>query len=46
MENLSLASCQIIPQQIAVSVAGDVHVDGLLLAVVLALLLVVIRKKL
>ena len=46
MEAQTLASCQIIPQQVAVSVAGDVHFDGLMLAVVLALFLVLIRKKL
>lgn len=46
MNSPSLASCQIVPQQIAVSIAGDVHVDGLMLTIVLALFLWLVRKKL
>jgi hypothetical protein len=45
MASTDLASCQMIPQDIVVSIAGDVHFDGLILAVVLVLL-AVIRKKL
>lgn len=45
MTAFSLASCQIIPQQVAVSIEGGVHFDGITLALVIGLWLV-IRKKL
>lgn len=45
MTAISLASCQIIPQQVTVSIEGGVHFDGLTLALVVVLWLV-IRKKL
>lgn len=44
MESLTLAPCQIIPQQILVSIDGGVHFDGLTIVVVIVLWFL-IRKK-
>lgn len=44
MESLALAPCQIIPQQILVSIDGGVHFDGLTIVVVIVLWFL-IRKK-
>lgn len=45
MQPVTLASCQIIPQQVSIQIEGGVHLDGLSLAVIV-LLVVMIRKKL
>ncbi len=46
MQYVPLASCQIIPQQVVVVIGGDVHFDGLVLAVVVAIVLwILIRRK-
>lgn len=45
MQPVTLASCQIIPQQVSIQIEGGVHLDGLALAVIV-LLVVMIRKKL
>ena len=39
-----LASCQIIPQQVSIAIEGGVHIDGLFLAAVV-LMLVLIRMR-
>ena len=44
MQNSPLASCQIIPQQVSIAIEGGVHIDGLFLAAVV-LMLVLIRMR-
>lgn len=44
MVSLILASCQIIPQQVTVSIDGGIHFDGLSLVIVIVLWFL-IRKK-
>ena len=39
-----LASCQIIPQQVSISIDGGVHFDGLTVVLVIVLW-IMIRKK-
>ncbi len=45
MNSNPLASCQIIPQQVSVSIDGGVHFDGLTVVIVIVLWIMV-RKKL
>ena len=40
----TLASCQILPQQVSILIEGGVHVDGFAL-VAIFLIVVLIRKK-
>lgn len=44
MQSQTLASCQIIPQQVSIAIEGGVHIDGLFLAAVV-LMLVLIRMR-
>ena len=44
MTHQTLASCQIIPQQVSISIDGGVHLDGLSLVIVIVLW-IMIRKK-
>lgn len=44
MPSLTLASCQIIPQHVTVSIDGGIHFDGLSLVIVIVLWFL-IRKK-
>ena len=44
MKESLLASCQIIPQQVSIAIEGGVHIDGLFLAAVV-LMLVLIRMR-
>ena len=44
MKESPLASCQIIPPQVSIAIEGGVHIDGLFLAAVV-LMLVLIRMR-
>ncbi len=44
MRSLTLASCQIIPQQVLVSIDGGIHFDGLTVVIVIVLW-IMLRKK-
>mgnify|MGYP000141896049 FL=1 len=44
MKQNPLALCQIIPQQVSIAIEGGVHIDGLFLAAVV-LMLVLIRMR-
>ena len=44
MKESPVASCQIIPQQVSIAIEGGVHIDGLFLAAVV-LMLVLIRMR-
>lgn len=44
MQNQTLASCQIILQQVSISIDGGVHFDGLSLIIVIVLWILIRRK--